>query len=83
MIRVDIILRAAAGQPNYRIAKQLKISRNTVKLWRQRFVREGMDGLKTRPIPGRPRKHSAEARANAGAFLDAKGEGEQAAYRTA
>ena len=56
MIRVDIILRAASGQPNYRIAKQLKISRNTVKLWRHRFAREGMAGLQARPIPGRPRR---------------------------
>ena len=59
IIRVDIVLRAAAGQPNYQIAKQLKISRNTVKLWRYRFAREGVAGLMTRPIPGRPRKRMA------------------------
>lgn len=56
ILRVDIILRAAAGQPNYRIARQLGISRNTVKLWRHRFAREGREGLMTRPIPGRPRR---------------------------
>jgi len=53
-LRADIVMRAANGQTNYRIAKELGISRNTVKLWRYRFAREGMAGLKTRPIPGRP-----------------------------
>jgi len=56
MVRVDVIMRAARGQTNYMIAKQLGISRNTVKLWRYRFAREGMTGLITRPIPGRPPK---------------------------
>ncbi|MEK7383475.1 MAG: helix-turn-helix domain-containing protein [Elusimicrobiota bacterium] len=56
MVRVDVIMRAARGQTNYMIAKQLGISRNTVKLWRYRFAQEGMTGLITRPIPGRPRK---------------------------
>ncbi len=56
MIRADVIMRAARGQTNYMIAKQLGISRNTVKLWRYRFAREGMGGLMTRPIPGRPPK---------------------------
>jgi len=56
MIRVDVIMSAANGQTNYMIAKQLGISRNTVKLWRYRFVREGLPGLMTRPIPGRPPK---------------------------
>jgi|CXWL01.1.fsa_nt_gi transposase len=57
MVRVDVIMRAARGQTNYMIAKQLGISRNTVKLWRYRFAREGTTGLITRPISGRPPKH--------------------------
>lgn len=55
-VRADIVLRAAVGQSNLVIARKLKISRNTVKHWRYRFAREGMAGLKTRPIPGRPRR---------------------------
>ena len=55
-VRAEIVLRAAAGQPNYSIAKELEISRNTVKQWRFRFARERLAGLKTRPIPGRPKK---------------------------
>ena len=57
-MRADIVLRAANGQPNYRIAKELGVSRNTVKLWRYRYAREGIKGLKTRPIPGRPPRTS-------------------------
>ena len=55
-MRADIVLRADAGQSNLVIAHKLEISRNTVKHWRYRFAREGMSGLKDRPIPGRPRK---------------------------
>ncbi|OIO06861.1 MAG: hypothetical protein AUJ52_11430 [Elusimicrobia bacterium CG1_02_63_36] len=55
-VRAEIVLRAAEGQPNYAIAKQLEISRNTVKHWRFRFARERLAGLKTRPIPGRPKR---------------------------
>jgi len=55
-VRADIILRAAEGQTNYMIAKELRLSRNTVQHWRYRFARERLAGLKTRPIPGRPKK---------------------------
>lgn len=55
-VRAEVVLRAAEGQPNYAIAKELRISRNTVKHWRFRFARERLDGLRTRPIPGRPKK---------------------------
>ena len=55
-IRAEVVLRAAGGQPNYSIAKDLGISRNTVKHWRFRFARERLVGLDTRPIPGRPKK---------------------------
>ena len=55
-VRADIILRVAEGQTNYMIAKQLGLSRNTVQHWRYRFARERLNGLQTRPIPGRPKK---------------------------
>ena len=56
MIRGEVIKRAAQGLSNSMIAEQLGISRNTVRLWRYRFAREGIAGLNTRPIPGRPSK---------------------------
>lgn len=55
--RADVIFRAAAGHRNARIARDLGISRTTVKLWRKRFSEEGFQGLLNRPIPGRPPKH--------------------------
>lgn len=58
-MRAEIVSRAARGETNYMIAKQLGISRNTVKKWRYRFAREGIEGLKSRPIPGRPKTMSA------------------------
>ena len=58
-LRADIVLRASEGQTNYMIAKELGISRNTVKKWRYRFAREGMAGLESRPIPGRPKKYAS------------------------
>src|SRR6266704_5194992 len=54
--RAEIVKMAAAGESNRWIARLLGVSRNTVKLWRYRFAREGLVGLKSRPIPGRPRK---------------------------
>ncbi|HAH07458.1 MAG TPA: hypothetical protein DCM05_13215 [Elusimicrobia bacterium] len=62
-VRAEIVLRAAEKQPNYSIAKVLGISRNTVKHWRFRFARERLAGLKTRPIPGRPKKRRLETEA--------------------
>ena len=59
-VRADIILRAASGQTNYIIAKELAISRNTVQHWRYRFAQERLVGLKTKPIPGRPKKPSSQ-----------------------
>jgi len=55
-LRADIVSRAAQGQTNYMIAKQLRVSRNTVRKWRYRFAMERMRGLVNRPIPGRPPK---------------------------
>lgn len=35
--RAQIILRAAAGESNRRMAAEMKLTRNTVRLWRQRW----------------------------------------------
>ena len=47
------------GWGKRKIARETRISRNTVKHWRFRFARERFAGLKTKPIPGRPRKARA------------------------
>jgi transposase len=52
--RAQVALLAAAGQDNAEIATQLRTSRVTVGLWRQRFLNAGLAGLAEAPRPGRP-----------------------------
>jgi transposase len=55
VLRAQIVLRAAAGMANHRIARELNTSRPSVLLWRQRFVVGGPTAL-TEDAPGRGRK---------------------------
>jgi transposase len=48
--RCHIVLRAIAGQSNNAIAKELRTSRPTVLLWRERFARGGPEAL-TQDLP--------------------------------
>lgn len=59
-LRARIVLAAAEGLPNHRIAQELQVSRPTVLLWRERFATQGADGLRQdAPRPGRPPQVSA------------------------
>ena len=59
--RSRIILKAASGIQNREIAKELKVSRPTVPLWRERFLALRLSGLeKDAPRPGRIPKISEE-----------------------
>jgi transposase len=62
-LRAQIVLAAARGHPNARIAVGLGVSAGTVRKWRGRFADRGLDGLADRPRPGRPRRISAADRA--------------------
>ena len=53
--RARVVLLAADGWTNDRIAERLEMGVNTVGRWRRRFVAEGVDGL-GRDRPGRGRK---------------------------
>src|SRR5437763_11586261 len=44
-LRSRIILGARAGKADHRLAKELKVSRPTVGLWRKRFGTAGVVGL--------------------------------------
>jgi transposase len=57
--RASIVLLAAAGWTNRGIARKLGLTPNTVTKWRKRFWKEGMDGLRDRKRPGRPRTFPA------------------------
>jgi transposase len=58
-LRAQIVLAAARGHPNARIAAGLGITVDTVRKWRGRFAARGLDGLQDRPRAGRPRRISA------------------------
>ena len=61
--RAQIVLAAARGHPNARIAAALGVSMDMVRKWRGRFAARGLDGLKDLPRRGRPRRISALERA--------------------
>ena len=62
-VRAQIVLAAARGQTNARIAADLGISIDTARKWRTRFAGHGLGGLKDLPRCGRPRRITALDRA--------------------
>ncbi len=54
--RAKIVLKAADGTSNLRIAERLETTRMTVAKWRDRFAANRLDGLLDEPRPGRPRE---------------------------
>jgi transposase len=54
-LRCRIVLAASSGNSEVQIASALNINRKTVRLWRDRFTREGLQGL-WEIAPGRGRK---------------------------
>src|ERR1700758_3474536 len=54
-LRCRIILAAARGESESAIASNLRVNRKTVRLWRERFSREGVNGF-WEIAPGRGRK---------------------------
>jgi transposase len=53
-VRAQIVRRAAQGQSNERIARELGITVDTVRCWRGRFAAGRLDGLDDLPRSGRP-----------------------------
>jgi transposase len=62
-LRAQIVLAAARGQGNERIAADLRVSVNTVRKWRGRLAERRLAGLKDLPRSGRPRVISEADRA--------------------
>src|ERR1035441_2426299 len=61
VLRSRIVLRAADGLQNKRIAATLNVAPRTVTLWRGRFLEQGIAGLlKDAPRPGRTPSINAE-----------------------
>ena len=55
VVRAKMILLAAEGLPNDRIAARLDARREVVSMWRKRFFEDRIAGLEERSRPGRPR----------------------------
>ena len=62
-LRAQIVLAAARGRDNARIAGDLQITADTVRKWRGRFAARGLDGLADLARCGRPRRISELTRA--------------------
>ena len=62
-LRAQIVLAAARGRSNARIARDLCISEDTARKWRGRFADRGLEGLGDLPRSGRPRRISEADRA--------------------
>jgi transposase len=56
--RAQIILNCARGKTNTEVATRLRISKQMVGKWRQRFSSRRLDGLLDEPRPGTPRRLS-------------------------
>jgi len=60
VIRARIILYAAQGLSNDRIAARVDTPRQIVSKWRKRFFRERLAGLEEQPRSGRPARFSPQ-----------------------
>lgn len=60
VVRARIVLLAADGASNIRIAERLDVHVGTASLWRKRFAEAGLAGLDDRQRTGRPRSFTPE-----------------------
>src|SRR5712664_3580409 len=60
VMRARLVLLAAEGMANKAIAAKLDLSQQSVSMWRQRFLKQGLRGLHDELRPGRPRSVSDE-----------------------
>ena len=54
-LRARLILGCAAGKTNTAVARELRVTKQTVGKWRSRFLAKRLDGLLDEPRPGAPR----------------------------
>src|SRR6266571_5196139 len=56
--RARLILECAAGRTNTVVARELRLTKQTIGKWRTRFLGKRLDGLLDEPRPGAPRRIS-------------------------
>lgn len=54
--RARVVLECAAGKPNTVVARELRLTKQTIGKWRSQFLRQRLDGLLDEPRPGAPRR---------------------------
>jgi len=59
VVRAKIVLLAAVGESNVRIAERVDVHVSVVSLWRKRFFESCLAGLRERQRSGRPRSFLA------------------------
>ncbi|MGW7056355.1 helix-turn-helix domain-containing protein, partial [Streptomyces sp. NPDC054888] len=56
VLRSRIVLECAEGHAIAEVARRLRVTTDTVRTWRRRFLERRLDGLCDDPRPGVPRK---------------------------
>src|SRR2546422_11336105 len=56
--RARLVLECAAGRTNTVVARELRLTKQTIGKWRTRFLGKRLDGLLDEPRPGAPRRIS-------------------------
>src|SRR2546427_3165497 len=54
--RAALVLECAAGKTNTGVARELRLTKQTIGKWRTRFLGQRLDGLLDEPRPGAPRR---------------------------
>src|SRR3989475_7345716 len=54
--RARLVLECAAGKTNTVVARELRLTKQTIGKWRARFLGQRLDGLLDEPRPGAPRR---------------------------
>lgn len=60
--RARVVLAAAEGLPNRRIAREVGLCERKVGVWRNRFCERRLQGLRDLPRPGAPRRYDHDRR---------------------
>jgi transposase len=61
-LRARVVLAAAEGLPNRRIARRVGLSAHKVGQWRRRFAQRRLEGLRDLPRPGAPCRYGHDKR---------------------
>ena len=61
--RAKMVLAASRSAHICDVVRALNADKDTIRMWSERYLKEGLDGLRDRPRSGHPRKYTPEERA--------------------